>query len=101
MSFLRVQSRVLRTAGGKLGKSAILLSACNRGPPESCSNSFCSCSFVEGHLALLDGHLSLLVGHGGLLLPRVARCPRLAHALLPRVQLGSGGTKLLAQTTDL
>ena len=38
MSFLRVQSRVLRTAGGKLGKSAMRRSACSRGPPESCSN---------------------------------------------------------------
>merc|ERR1719222_934718 len=44
MSFLRVQSKVLRTAGGKLGKSAMRRSACSRGPPESCSNSFCSCT---------------------------------------------------------
>ena len=85
----------------------VLVSICFN-PPKGASFIFRSLylllqlhSFVEGHLALLDGHLSLLVGHGGLLLPRVARCPRLAHALLPRVQLGSGGTQLLAQTTDL
>merc|ERR1719415_320275 len=95
MSFLRVQSRVLSTAGGKLGKSAILRSACNRGPPESCSNSFCSCT------ALLRATSRSLMAISAFLLAIAASFFHASHAVLPRVQLGSGGTQLLAQTTDL
>merc|ERR1719323_2919944 len=95
MSFLRVQSRVLSTAGGKLGKSAILRSACNRGPPESCSNSFCSCT------ALLRATSRSLMAISAFLLAMAASFFHASHALLPGVQLGSGGTQLLAQTTDL
>ena len=52
-------------------------------------------------LLVFVGQLRLLVGQSRLLLPGVAGGPRLAHALLPGLQLGPGGLQLLPQPADL
>ena len=58
-------------------------------------------AFRDRDVFFLVCNFRFLVCEGGLLLPRVARGPGLAHALLPGLQLGPRRAQLLAQPADL